>query len=169
MNPQTPQIIIDPQVHRQIGIGFSAHIFEVAGKAYKLFLRGPDVPPRHTEEGRRLRYQAQCEAYKLASSDLLLKDHIATFYGSCLVQDVLSDAGVSIVETYLLDCCYALELLSGTEMKLTAPEIRDNRKYLQDAEMRFAELGIDVLDATVFNFHDPNGFKFVDFEIRNWY
>jgi len=58
------------------------------------------------------------------------------------VQDVLSDAGVSIVETYLLDCCYALELLSGTEMKLTAPEIRDNRKYLQDAEMRFAELGI---------------------------
>ncbi|MGA3238711.1 MAG: hypothetical protein ABSG03_20730 [Bryobacteraceae bacterium] len=100
-------MVISFKTDRRLGDGAYSVVYELNGRAFKLFKRYPQVPPRQTEEGRRLTYQHQCEAYELASCDSLLKHHIATFYGRVAIEDVIDTDGRSVKDSYLLDCCYA--------------------------------------------------------------
>lgn len=76
--------------------------------------------------------------------------------------------GTSIKESFLLDCCYAIEVLGGIETKTaSARQFSEFEKYphITKAVSRFAEIGIEVIDSSVFNAEDPEHFKFIDFEL----
>jgi hypothetical protein len=74
---------------------------------------------------------------------------------------VIDKEGMSIRNNYMLDCCCVLELLEGSKAKVLA--VRDKFDYLYDAYFTFRQKGFDLPDADVFNFDDPERFKFIDF------
>jgi hypothetical protein len=81
---------------------------------------------------------------------------------------VIDVDGTSIKESYLLDCCYAIEVLGGIEIKTaSALHIYEFERYphVREATRRFAEIGIEVIDSSVFNACEPEHFKFIDFEL----
>jgi hypothetical protein len=138
--------------------GVYAHIFKIDDKVYKLFLA---FPSPHSEEKRRSTFQSQCDAYRRADLDPDLKRHVAMFYGTCVIEDVLDEKGQSIKDNYMLDCCHVLEALNGSKAKVLA--IRDHYSYVHDAYLAFLQKGFQLADAHIFNFDDPERFKFVDF------
>jgi hypothetical protein len=131
-----------------------------------LFKRYPIIPPKQTEEGRRLTYRHQREAYQLISSDPYLKNHIPTFFGPVTIDDVIERDGTSIKDSYLLDCCYALEVVRGDETKMPLTHHDSSigsLAHIKDAAERFAKFGVNVSDSSVFNAVDRERFKFIDF------
>jgi hypothetical protein len=164
-------VLIDGRKHRRIGSGVYADVFAVDAKAFKAFKSGPEIPPRQTKAGRRRVFECQCEAFQLASADPILRNHIAAFYGSCVIEDVLDVAGKSIISSYLPDCCYALELIGsdGVDSKVTAEWVVQQGDHLKAAIERFGLIGIDVHDSSVFDYADPDRFKFIDIEMRDCY
>lgn len=154
--------------HCQISGGFYADVFSVEGRAYKLFKNGPEVPPRQTREGRRRIFERQCEAFRTAAADSYLENHIAQFFGIITVENVIDKDGVSVGAEYLLDCCYAIELFGPghTEAKATAPDVRW-LEHIDTAFRRFRQLGIHALDSSVFDYADPQRFKFIDIEMMD--
>jgi hypothetical protein len=165
-----PPMIIDMRSHRHVGSGVYADVFAVQEYAHKLFRSGPEVPPRQTKDGRRRVFRSQCEAFEIAGGDPWLRDHIAAFYGVCMVEDVLDVHGNSLKSGYLLDCCYRLELFDPGEIdsKTTTEWVR-NLDHIGKALQRFTELGIAALDSSVFRYDDADKFKFIDIELRNCY
>jgi hypothetical protein len=144
-------MIIDFNLHPKLGEGVYAHVFHIGDKAYKLFLAHPS---HHSEEKRRSTFRSECEAYRRASSDPDLKNHVATFYGTCAVDDVIGGDGQS---TYMSDCCYVIEALSGSNNNAFS--------HVYDSYFVFREKGLNLSDADVFNYEDPGRFKFIDFEV----
>lgn len=151
-------MIINFNLHPTLGEGVYAHVFQIDDKAYKLFLA---YPSHHSEEKRRSTFQSQCAAYQRAGSDPDLKKHVATFYGTCVIEDVIDKAGQSIKGKYMLDCCYILEALNGSKTKVLA--VRDAYSYVGEAYVAFHQKGFSLADADIFNFDDPERFKFIDF------
>jgi hypothetical protein len=152
----------------QIAAGFYADVFAFENRAYKLFKNGPEVPPRQTREGRRKIFERQCEAFRIAAGDSYLCNHVAGFYGIVSVDDVLDNDGESDPDAYLLDCCYAIELF-GTdhaEAKATANGVRW-LEHIDGALQQFRQLGIHALDSSVFDYADPQRFKFIDIEMMD--
>ena len=82
-------LVIHLGAHRRLGEGVYSVVCEVEGRALKLFKRYPQFPPKQTEEGRRLVFQHQCRAYEKAAHDPFVKNHIATCFGPCVIDDVL--------------------------------------------------------------------------------
>lgn len=165
-------MIIDLRLHRKLGSGVYSDVFAADSKAYKLFKSGPEVPPRQTKAGRRRVFECQCEAFQLASADPWLRNHIATFHGPCRIEDVLDETGIGIAAAYLLDCCYALELIGPDEVdfKVTADwVVQQSGAHIKEAVERFDRIGISALDSSVFHYADPERFKFIDIELRNCY
>src|SRR5215467_6586061 len=105
-------MIIDKRVHHLLGSrGVWADVFQVNTRAFKLFHSGPEVPPYQLREGRERRFSCQIEAYqRITDQDSWLAAHTATFYGSCLIDDVIAENGSSIKANYLLHCCYSMEV-----------------------------------------------------------
>lgn len=161
------EMIIDRRRHRKVGSGVYADVFAVGDCACKLFRSGPEVPPRQTKEGRRRVFESQCEAFQLSSADSWLRNHVAHFYGTTSVDDVLNMDGLSIRRDYLLDCCYGIELFGfdDSELKATAEGVKEQH-YIQEAVRRFTKLAIATHDSSVFRFHDPLQFKFIDIEMQ---
>jgi hypothetical protein len=158
-------MIIHLKSHKVLGKGAYAHVFQVADRAFKLFLRFPEFPSKQTEKGRRETFISQCEAYQRASFDLRLRKHIADFYGACIIEDVLDSRGQSIKEEYLLDCCYVMKLLSGEDKKFTTSGLREAPQYLWNAYTRFLHVGINLGHSSIFNADDADRFKFIDFDL----
>jgi hypothetical protein len=168
-------MIIDMNVNRLLGSGVYADVFELDGRAYKLFRSRPEVPPRQTREGRRRVFQSQCEAFRLLSHNLWLQSHAADFYGVCIIDEVIDKIGLSVKSGYLLDCCYILELLDPGEGDPETGLFRNEAKvdvlahgHLREAVARFADLGISTLDSSVFFQADSEKFKFIDIEMDNY-
>src|SRR5687768_16872963 len=107
-------MIVDFRSHRNIGGGVYADIF--GDRAFKLFKSGPAVPPRQTAQGRRRVFECQCEAFRVANSDSWLSGHVAAFYGVAILEDVIGVDGGSLRDTYLLDCCYSIELFCSDDI-----------------------------------------------------
>jgi hypothetical protein len=65
-------------------------------------------------------------------------------------------------------CRVALEVIGGEETKLASalrlPEI-ERFAHIKKAADRFAEIGIEVIDSSLFEARDPELFKFIDFEL----
>lgn len=163
-------MVIDIRKHRKIGSGVYADIFDVDSKAWKVFKSGPEIPPRQTKEGRKRVFECQCEAFQLASADPILRNHVAGFYGRCQIEDVLDVDGNSILSAYLPDCCYGIEFINEIDSKVTSEwVIQQGADHLKAAVERFTLIGINVLDSSVFNYADPDRFKFIDIEMRHCY
>ena len=173
-------MVIDKRIHRRLGHrGVYADVFEVDGRAYKLFLSGPDVPPRQTKAGRKRVFESQCVAFRSLSQDPWLQSHASAFLGQCSIDDVIGDDGTSAKDDYLLDCCYGIELLDlgeiSQETLLYRNEAKassvtdDDHQHIKEARTRFKALGISTTDASVVFPNDPEKFKFIDFEIENYY
>ena len=161
---------IDLRSCHQVGSGVYADVFAVDELAYKLFKSGPEVPPRQTRDGRRRVFECQCEAFQVACNDPWLRHHIAEFHGTFVVADVIGTDGSSKQESYLLDCCYAIELFRDGEIdvKVTAEWVRYHG-HIVNALRRLDQLGINALDSSVFGYADPERFKFIDIEMKNCY
>ena len=161
-------MVINFGTQSKLGEGVYSVVYEVEGRAFKLFKRYPQFPPRQTEEGRRLTFQHQCQAYELASGDPFLQHHIGTYYGRAIIDDVIDEDGSSVKESYLLDCCYVLEVMRGVETK-TASALRlgeiEHFDHIRQATDKFASIGIVFLDSSVFDAADPVRYKFIDFEL----
>jgi hypothetical protein len=169
-------MIIDMNVNRLLGSGVYADVFELYGRAYKVFRSRPEVPPRQTREGRRRVFQGQCEAFRLLSHNVWLQNHTAAFHGICTIDDVIARSGVSVKSDYLLDCCYILELLDPGDADPETGLFRNEAKvdvgaydHLREAVAQFNYLGISTLDSSVFCSADPEKFKFIDIEMKNYY
>jgi hypothetical protein len=173
-------MVIDKRIHRNLGLrGVYADVFEVDGRAYKLFLSGPESLPRQTKAGRKRVFESQCEAFRSLSKDPWLQSHAATFFGNCTIDDVIGEDGTSVEDDYLLDCCYSLELLDLGEVIQETGLYRNEAKawsvgcddhwHMKEAKARFKALGISTMDASVVFPNDPEKFKFIDFEIENYY
>ncbi len=161
-------MVIHFGTHRKLGEGVYSVVYEIDGRAFKLFKRYPQFPPRQTEEGRRLVFRRQCDAYERAAHDPFLKNHTATYFGPCVIDDVVEADGISVKDAYLLDCCYAVEVVGGRETKTaSALQLSEFEKYphIRAAVNRLAEIGIEVGDSSVFDVDDPERFKFIDFEL----
>jgi hypothetical protein len=160
-------MVIDRRIHRLRGSGEYGDIFEIEGRAYKLFKSWPEVLPRRTKEGRRQVFENQCAAYRLLSGNPWLERHAARFYGKQDVSQVIGDDGSIESDKYLLDCCYGLELIDSPDLvAVTLPGVREDHKHIRKAAEQFAALGIVISDASVFDHADSERFKFVDFETR---
>jgi hypothetical protein len=146
-----------------LGEGVYATVFRIGSVVYKLFRSRPEVPPKQTLEGRRRVYGDQCEAYRVACADTYLANRIAYFHGPAIVTDVLDAEGRTIKDAYLLDCCYAIELLDGEETKFPR-NYRAQYPHVDSAIKRFEQHGIDIGDSSVFRICDPDRFKFIDFD-----
>jgi hypothetical protein len=159
---------IDKRVHRLLGSGVYADVFQVNGRAHKLFKSGPEIPPRQTKERRKRVFECQCAALRRASGDSWLKEHIVTFYGTRVIEDVLDPCGSSGKDDYLLDCCCVLQLIDPDEVafKLTTEGVRENNDHIRRAVSLFTRLGIAVLDSSVYYFTDEEQFKFIDIEME---
>jgi hypothetical protein len=169
-------MIINMNVNRVLGSGVYADVFELYGRAYKLFKSHPEVPPRQTREGRRRIFQSQCEAFRLLPHNSWLQNHAADFYGVCVIDEVTDKVGVSVKSNYLLDCCYILELLDPGEIDKETGLFRNEAKmdllahgHLREAVARFRDLGISTQDSSVFFHADSEKFKFIDIEMDNYY
>ena len=161
-------MIIDMRSHRRIGGGVDADVFAVGDRAYKLFRSGPEIPPRRTKEGRRLVFECQYKAFQLAAVDSFLGLHIAEFHGVQILDDVIDGDGNSLQTSYLLDCCYAVELFGSTAIEIKATDERvQGDEHIERARQRFQELGIATLDSSVFRYDDPVRFKFIDIEMKD--
>jgi hypothetical protein len=154
-------MIIDLRKHNQKS-SQDTHVFEADGRIYKLFR-----PHWRSAETIKKMFILESGAYAKAGSDSYLIQHIATFYGRVIIEDVLSAEGKSIAKDYFLDCCFALESLTGPEVKLTTPDLRKQHPHIADAQRRFEKISVDVLDSSVFNYADADRFKFIDFKLRS--
>ncbi len=88
-----------------------------------------------------------------------------------MVKDVLDSEGTSVSNSYLLDCCYALELIGPKEIdfKVTAEWVRNGNEHIRQAVEQFDRLGINALDSTVFFYADRDRFKFIDIEMKYYF
>lgn len=140
--------------------GATADVFDVEGLAYKVFrVRGVANPLEFVEA----RFKAECEAYRLASSDAWLRRHVPAFHGTATIDDVRNGLEESVAADYALHCCYRIELPRGIERKVTEIGLREANPHLKEAQDRFKALGVDILDASVFNVEDSERFKIIDF------
>jgi len=164
-------MIIRMDIYRHITIepgaysGATADVFEFNGQVYKVF-RVYGVA-RIPEQVKSL-FESECEAYRRATAHVWLRHHAASFYGACIIEDILDGNGNSVGDKYALDCCYQIELLVGDESKFCAIGPHQSFEHLQEAERRFRLEGIDVSDSSVFNQQDAQLFKFIDFRMKSW-
>ena len=79
------------------------------------------------------------------------------------MDNVIGEDGLSLKDSFLLDCCYSMELLDGKETKFPTNYV-ETYSHLADAVRRFRNLGIDLTDSSAFDIDDPLRFKFIDFE-----
>jgi len=161
----------------RIGFGAYADIFWAPAEthAYKLFASGQH--PTNLSQGltrpeddnrRRSTFLSECEAYRRAEQHPYLRNHIPSFPGPCVIQDVM-DSAQSVAHHYMLDHCYAMEYISGVPEKLGGYPTGFRPKHLEDALTAFHEVGIcHVKDASVFFLNDPDNFKFIDFAIEEF-
>jgi hypothetical protein len=77
--------------------------------------------------------------------------------------DVFDDRGQSIKDRYLLDACYAVELLSGEETKVAEACLK--WEHIRRIVEVFQARGIETSDASVFKGHHPALFKLIDIEL----
>ena len=92
---------------------------------------------------------------------------------------MIGEDGTSTKDDYLLDCGYGIELLDlgeiSQETLLYRNEAKassvtdDDHQHIKEARTRFKALGISTMDASVIFPDDPQKFKFIDFEIVNYY
>lgn len=156
-------------IHRHITIepgaysGATADVFEINGAAYKVFR--VYAVAKMPEQVRSL-FESECEAYRRANADVWLRQHTASYYGACIIEDILDGDGKSVGDKYALDCCYGIELLVGNESKFYGSPLRQSFDHLREAERRLRLQGIDVRDSSVFNYESAEQFKFIDFRLE---
>jgi hypothetical protein len=151
---------IDLRVHRKLQHSWLSDVFAANGQVYKVFKRLSDPPAdqRAVEV-----FDQQCSAYRRAGEDPILKQHVPEFYGLFTIEQLVDENGQDVSEGYRLGACYVIEELSGREAKVTAPLITDEYPYISEMRKVFDAHGIRTEDASVFNYDDPEHFKFIDF------
>lgn len=107
---------------------------------------------------RRMAFNSEAEAYRIASSTDELNEVTPEFYGVISIEGVTRD-GEDISDRYLLDCALEIEYLSGNEVKYAAvrseyPEVENKLKdngiyYTLDMSAFVSEDSITVLDFAV--------------------
>lgn len=136
------------------------------GRVYKLYR---SVRSRQSgcvsDERVRETFQAELEAYRIASKDDELLNHTPKFYGTEIIEAVrgpeLSPA-VFRPGDFLLDCCLVMEKLNGRHNKFN--NVRSDNPALDEVRDLFKSRGISyVEDADVFNWDDAPNAKFIDF------
>ena len=161
-------MLLDYRRSPPVGEGNYACVFPVGDRVAKLFRRYPQFPPRQTESGRKLVFEAQVLAYQTASEDPFLRLHIPEFYGAATVTDVIDPNGLSIAADFFLGHCYVVERLHGPEVGFPEASRANSNASIGLAKQRFDALSISVHDASVFYADDPENFKVIDFEIANY-
>jgi hypothetical protein len=160
------------RMDHKLDSGAYADIFRPPdGLVYKLFASGQyptNVRQRLTrpedDSRRRNTFLSECAAYQRAGQHPYLRNHVPRFFGQFVIQDV-TEGDQSVAHNYILECCYAMEYITGVATKLGGyrPE------HIQRALSAFLEAGIRHLtDASVFFPDDPENFKFIDFAIEEF-
>src|ERR1700748_1397882 len=115
--------------------------------AYKLFINGKHptnqrqggFTPSEGDERRRRTFESECQAYERASGHYFLAKHIPQRFSRCVITDVV-DSTRSIGERYMLDHCYAMEYIEGTEKKIG--ECLRCPDHIKKAVQSFRECGV---------------------------
>jgi hypothetical protein len=165
-------IILDTE--NQIASGVYADIFRPSGGAlvYKLFIgfrhhttvsQGLTDPE---DDYRRWKtFDSECRAYEIATQDAFLRNHIPDSFRRCEIAGVF-EYGESVGANYLLPCCYAMEYIGGTAVKLRAA---GQFSHIREAQSAFHRVGVaHTSDASVFFAEDTQKFKFIDFAVETF-
>lgn len=164
--------------------GAYSTVFIKNGRALKLFksYKHPDydgtgkerISEESTNEYYGKVFQTQVEAYKCVQKSDLLKRFTPKFYGPIAIANVIVN-GRDISDCYLLDCCYEMDYIEGTDEELLF--IRRNSKKLQKLEqligfnlleldLAFKEAGINYTDDSTAIYNEKE-FKIIDFATIN--
>jgi hypothetical protein len=138
-------IILDTKDH--IGSGVYADIFRPSGGAlvYKLFIGFR----HHTTVSSPLRTHSSVTILRIPSS--------------AARSPAFSNMAKASAPN-LLACCYAMEYIEGTDVKLRAVE---QFSHIRQAQSAFHCVGVaHISDASVFFAEDAQKFKFIDFAIE---
>lgn len=90
----------------------------------------------------------------------VLRKHVAKFYGVTVVSAV-RDGATDRSKDYLLDTGLLIERIEGDEEKATGLSRRKFPHIYKLAD-RFDAAGIDIGDASAFNYTDATAVKFID-------
>jgi len=100
-----------------------------------------------------------------------LRPHFPLYFGTCIVERVISNTGDDISGQYHLDCCLILEQLdTGEEEKL----YKQSSDFWSPELKAFIEVcrshSFEIIDASIFHRNDPERFKLIDVETEGgWY
>lgn len=138
---------------------------------YKVFV-GPNHPSKgytpDDEQRRRNTFDAECNAYKIASQDSALNSHVPGFFDRTKIEDILTNQNVSVRGEYLIDCCYGMEFIDGGQPDKIGL-CRSAYPHIKEAERVFRRAGVDYMeDCSVFFAHDEQNFKFIDFAVQEF-
>jgi hypothetical protein len=103
---------------------YSFVFFDLEGNAVKIFKNRDDAPRKHVESV----FLSEVEAYRIATSNELLKNYVPEFYGPVKCDGVLDAAGHDISASFHLDLAYKMRRINGRFEKtgLTDNELRSS-------------------------------------------
>jgi hypothetical protein len=110
--------------------------------------------------------QDELLAYNQAQTTPQLSRYVARCFGAAIVGVVEGKQGEDRSGDYLLDVGLLLERIEGPEEKAMGLP-RRRYSYVYEVAERLHDVGVDVGDASVFNFADAATMKFVDITMHN--
>ena len=117
------------------------------------------------DELRRAVFRSQVRAYEIASHSESLSAIVPAFHGTTVIERILDEQGIPVSDHYLLECCYAMELIDGEPEKLRDgyAHVRRIKNYFRDAGIKFVD------DASAFFQDNPHRIKIIDFAVADEY
>jgi hypothetical protein len=173
--PTAPLSVLRMKHH--VGGGAFADVFRYPdnGRVHKVFRKQQhnnllgDDHGEHELVLRRAVFQAERDAYFIATHNDAIRPFVPAYHGPTRVGRVLVAAGEDISDRYLLDCCYVIDFVDGEAAKLTQ-NLANQHPHLLAVTQAFAENGVNHWqDGAVFHPSDPARTKIIDFGTKDAY
>lgn len=111
-------------------------------------------------------FQSEVSAYQIAMNSGSLRQYVPEFYDVVAIESITGDTLGYDTQKFLLDCCYKIEFIEGTAVKM-ADALCINPD-IQGILNEFIPSGIQyVRDASVFYPKDLNKMKIIDFAVQD--
>jgi hypothetical protein len=140
------------------------------GLAYKIFKaakhrdRVGEEP--YIEAECRAVFELECSAFKKIAVYEKLAAHVPAAFERIAVAHVLDPSGNDVSTEYMLNCCYRMEVISGTPEKLTGGT-RNTFPWVRAFTANLADIGVTgTNDCSVFFRECADSFQIIDFSER---
>lgn len=156
---------IDLRSIRRLQLGLRADVFLIDERVFKLCRRSGD--PHFYTRAKNV-FECQVDAFRRATADQILKEHIPHMIAPVPIAEVIDEDGRTISDQYDLTRCYSTMQLIGLEYKVHDAELQSQEgERVQTIRAAFRNLGIKTSDSSVFLL--PGGaLKFIDITLQTF-